>query len=225
MTDPVPPIPASCAQRPTIGGLAIPYINLRLADGGVDFRSPHHTKVAQCWQEALCQTCGEPTGHPAVVFGGPNQLRTAQFDEPPLCVACAIYASRACPMVAGRQTHYADRARLSETHRGATCPDPGCHCGGWTPTDPDVGDHSGDPAHPWYAVYIPPGGYAILAYHKTVRCSDRGCEHQRLIVNGAQLTTTPLKIVLVSVPGEGRVWRTLPRGEWPPIGTEVCTRA
>jgi hypothetical protein len=215
------PIPASCAHRPTVGGLVAPFANLMLADGGVDFRSPHHAKYERCWTEGLCQVCGNPTGHPAVLFGGPNQLGSGHFDEPPLCVPCAVYASKACPMVAGQQSHYADRARVSEGRRGHVCPDTGCHCGGWTPADPNKADSGGDPAHPWYAVYIGAKDYTVTAYKTVVRCSDRGCEHERLLVNGGQLTAAPLKVLLVSAPGEGRIWRRLPADEWP---TGACTR-
>ena len=117
-TDVRPPIPASCADRPVIGGLVAPFVNLRLADGGVDFRSPHTAKYEQCWKRGLCQTCGQPTGSPAVVFGGPNQMRSGHFDEPPLCAPCALYASRACPMVSGRLERYAVQDRVSAGQRG-----------------------------------------------------------------------------------------------------------
>lgn len=217
-----PPIPASCVDRPTIGGVVIPAVNTRLADGGVDFRTPHHTVYAQCWTDGLCQVCGQPITHRAVLFGGPNQVGARRFDEPPLCVPCALYASQACPMVAGRTPFYADRRRLSDSTRGQTCLEPDCHCGGWTPTDPDVAGHPGDPAHPWFAVFIDPGAYAVLVYDKTVRCSDRGCEHVRRIVSGGQLTADPVKVMLVSAPGQGRVWRRLPPPEWPAQG---CTAA
>src|SRR5882757_3826427 len=30
-------IPASCSGRPTVGGVVAPFVNIRLADGGVDF--------------------------------------------------------------------------------------------------------------------------------------------------------------------------------------------
>lgn len=93
-----PGIPASCAERPTIGGLVIPVVNARLADGGVDFRSPHNATFERCWKQGLCQVCGGKVARPAVLFGGPNQLRSGRFDEPPLCAPCAVYASRACPM-------------------------------------------------------------------------------------------------------------------------------
>jgi hypothetical protein len=216
----VPAIPASCADRPTVGGIVAPFVNLRLADGGVDFRSPHHVKYERCWKEGLCQVCGQPTGHPAVLFGGPNQLASRHFDEPPLCAPCALYASKACPMVAGQRSHYADRARLSEGQRGHTCPHAGCPCGGWTPSDPNQVDHGGDPAHPWYAVFINPRSYTVTAYKTTVRCSDKGCNHERVLVNGGQLTGPPLKVVLVSAPGEGRIWRRLDPAHWP---TATCS--
>ncbi len=203
----LPAIPASCAHRPTVGGLVAPVVNLRLADGGVDFRSPHQATYERCWRERLCQVCGRDAGHPAVLFGGPNQLRDGRFDEPPLCAACAVYASQACPMVAGRQAHYADRARLAEGKRGKTCLDPACGCGGWIDADPAAGGSDGDPAHDWYAVYVRPTGYRLTAHKAIVRCSDMGCEHERVLIDGGRLTAPPLKIMLVSTQAEGRVWR------------------
>jgi hypothetical protein len=210
-----PGIPASCAHRPTIGGLAIPVVNIRLADGGVDFRSPHQATFARCYHERLCQVCGNPTGSPSIVFGGPNQLASGRFDEPPLCIPCAVYASKACPMVAGRQPFYASRQRVSEGHRGKTCTDPQCGCVGMLPTDPSAGDHGGDPAHTWYATYIHPARYVVTVHNVPYRCTDGGCMdlHDRLVVNGCQLTALPLKIVLVSAPGEGRIWRWLSADE------------
>lgn len=85
------------------------------------------------------------------------------------------------------------------------------------PTDPKLSTPGGDPAHPWFAVYIEPMGYAVTVYDTVVRCSDRGCEHPRRIVNGGRLLALPLKVVLVSAPDEGRVWRRLAPEEWPPI--------
>lgn len=212
MTGPaIPPIPASCADRPTTGGLVAPFINIVLADGGVDFRSPHQLSYERCWREDLCQTCGNPVGRLAVFFGGPNQVAAAAYDEPPLCPPCAVYASQACPMVAGRMPSYADRARLSEGKRGHVCPDRGCPCGGFTPADPDSADSAGAPAHDWFAVYVRTGGWQLTGNEVEVSCNDRGCLHKRVLINGCQLTTTPLKTILVSTQTRGRVWeRTTP---------------
>jgi hypothetical protein len=208
----VPEIPASCAGRPTVGGLVEPFVNVRLADGGVDFRSPHQATYERCWREGLCQTCGNPVGGLAVFFGGPRQLETRRFDEPPVCPPCAVYASQACPMVAGRMTHYADRERLSEGRRGHVCPDAHCGCGGFRDSDPDSYDASGDPAHDWFAVYVRAGGWQLTGNEVEVPCSDRGCLHKRVLINGCQLTVEPRKVVLVSTPTEGRVWRRVEVG-------------
>jgi len=218
-----PPIPASCAHRPVVGGLVAPFVNLRLADGGVDFRTPHHATYAKCWTEGLCQTCGQPLTHTAVLFGGPNQFRDLHFDEPPLCAPCAVYASKACPMVAGRQERYADRERVAEGKRGHVCPDEGCGCGGFLPTDPSAPDHGGDPAHPWYAAYVRPGAWQLTGKKIITVCTDKGCEHERVIINGAHLAmgSPSLKIVLVSEPGTGRVWRTLSSDEAAALCGEV----
>lgn len=204
-----PPIPATCADRPTVGGLVAPFVNIRLADGGVDFRSPHTATYERCWREGLCQTCGNPIGPLAVFFGGPRQVRNRRFDEPPLCPPCAVYASRACPMVAGRMPRYADRQRLSETDRGHVCPDAGCTCGGYKAADPDSYDASGDPAHDWFAVYVRAGGWQLTAHVVTVPCTDRGCLHDRMLINGGQLVDEPRKVVLVSTQADGRMWRRL----------------
>jgi hypothetical protein len=204
-----PPIPASCANRPVVGGLVAPFVNIRLADGGVDFRTPHQATFERCWTENLCQTCGARIGHPAVLFGGPRQLRNRHFDEPPLCTACAVYASQACPMVAGRMATYADRERLTETKRGHVCPDSSCTCGGFVESDPNAYDASGEPAHTWYAIYVRTSQLQLTGSHVETACSDKGCKHTRLLINGANILGEPLKVLLVSTHDGGRAWRRL----------------
>lgn len=204
-----PAIPMSAADRPTVGGLVAPFVNIRLADGGVDFRTPHYSTYERCWNEGLCQTCGNPLGPLSVLFGGFRQVRGNHFDEPPLCPPCAVYASQACPMVAGRLGRYAVRERLAEGKRGHVCPDARCDCGGFVETDPDAYDAAGDPAHEWYALYVRTGAWRLTGRQVTAPCSDRGCLHDRLLVNGCQLTAPPRKVLLVSAPGRGRVWRRL----------------
>jgi hypothetical protein len=138
------------AHRPTTGGLVIPWVNVALADGGADFRSVHHSRWVRCWTQGICQSCGEALGSPVVMLGGPNQL-AGYFDEPPLHPWCASYATRACPMVAGRMPRYADRQHVSEGVRGRSCPEPGCDCAGWVPHT--RGSAGGEPAHEWWAVW------------------------------------------------------------------------
>lgn len=212
-TRPAPP--RSCAGRPLHGGLVVPFAQITLADGTPDFLTPHYATTAACWENGWCQVCGAPITHPAIVAGGPNQMADLRFDEAPLCVPCAVYSSRACPMFGGRQLRYASHARVSEGRRGQVCATPGCGCGGFTPTDPDLPGHAGEPAHAYYACYVAPGGWVLTAKDIQTRCSDGGCRklHDRRIITGAFLTGMPRKVVLVSEPGRGRIWRTLTFGE------------
>lgn len=189
-----PSIPATCHSRPTSGGVVVPWANVQLADGGVDFRSQHESRVQRCWREGLCQLCGTSLGAVFVLFGGPRQVAALQFDEPPLHPECAVYASQACPMVAGRLDRYADRDVVSVGHRGATCPDPGCECGGFIPTPGVTPSPGGDPAHPWFAVYA-----NDLSLGVTDDNPDR--------IRSAVLTPDQVLYVRhVSTPGVGRTW-------------------
>jgi hypothetical protein len=209
-----PPIPATLAARPVKGGLAYPWVNVELADGGADYSSTHYARYERAWTECLCQSCGNPTGDRAVLVCGPRQILTRRFDEPPVCPPCALYASRACPMVAGRTEVYPERPRVVAGHRGAKCTDPSCGCDGWIDTDPEhSADQGGQMALPWYACWIRPGDYTVTAHKILTRCSDLGCEHERVIVNGAILNAVPLKILLIAEPGAGRIWRKLSEAE------------
>ena len=205
----VPDIPASAAHRPTVGGLVVPWVNPRLRDGGVDFRTAHNSRYRRCWTELRCQTCGRLLPPWAIIFGGPRQLRTLRFDEPPLCPPCALYASKACPMVAGRQTHYADRETLTEGRRGQACSRGGCDCGGWVGTDPNARRTGGEPAHPWFASWVSPRTLTLTVHEVEKPCTDARCPvvaHRTMEHNGCFLPEPPRKIMLVSAPGRGRVW-------------------
>lgn len=187
-----PPIPFTCAHRPTIGGLVKPWVNIELADGGVDFRSAHRTRAERAITGRLCQVCGTSLRQLIILLGGPDQVRHLMFGEPPLHPECAVYTSLACPMVAGQVTTYPTRPQISRGLRGAVCPTPDCDCGGWVTHDPT--DNTGRSTHPWYAVYT--HGYT-WAYD----------QHHNL-----QVLTTPAvvrRVRLVSRPGAGRCWRTV----------------
>ncbi len=207
-----PPIPVTCARRPTVGGLVIPWINTVLADGTVDFRMPRRARYTQCLDRFLCQTCGNRLPPTCVVFGGPNQLHANRFDEPPLCPPCALYASRACPMVAGRRDRYATQPSVSEGHRGKPCPEPGCQCGGYDRAiseqlDGGARAAGGAPNHAWYALRVRTGAWNITAHLADIRCSDGGCNrlHRVQVYNGVQLSEPPRKVMLVAEPAWERL--------------------
>ncbi|MFD5089382.1 hypothetical protein ACFWMR_02185 [Amycolatopsis thailandensis] len=191
----VPPIPARCAARPTIGGRVIPWINVRLADGGVDFRAQHTTRLKTALNGKRCQVCSEPLTSPIVLLGGPTHLRQLLFDEPPLHPECAVYTSHACPVVNGTATSLPSGRKLSDGTRGQQCFVKGCDCGGWIPTpgDPDR-QHPTEP-HPWFAIYATGFNVAVAPDGEVL---------------GALLMPAQVRRVrLVSRPGEGRCWTTV----------------
>lgn len=194
----VPPIPATLAERPTVGGLVIPWVNVRLADGGVDFRGQHRARAEQAIARALCQVCGQPLDPDrAVLLGGPAQLRSLLFGEPPLHPTCAAYTARACPMVAGRMTHHPDRPQVSHGPRGQACPTPGCDCDGWI-SAPGPERDGARAADPWWAL--------IVSAYTPIRD-----QHGQLL---AMCTPEQVRGArLVSRPGEGYHWKSIPVAE------------
>lgn len=198
---PPPPIPATCAARPvTPDGLVVPWGNVQLADGGVDFRSHHNARWAQCWKQGLCQVCGRHIPRPIVFLCGPNQLARLLFDEPPVHPECARYVSWACPMVAGDRAHYRTGPTLSQRHRGKTCPDPSCDCAGWVPTPGTDRTSAGGSAHEWYAVYA--GAFHLAAV------TDPDQPGGTRLIGGACLPGDIVRVRQVSEPGRAlRPWR------------------
>jgi hypothetical protein len=194
-----PPIPQRLVGRETIGGRVIPWIQVRLADGGVDFRARHNRKVVDSWTKGLCQIDGEPLDRGRfVLLGGPDQVAELLFDEPPMHPECARYTALACEMVAGRREHYARGPSVSETHRGGTCVDPTCDCGGWVVNAAHRSGDPGRPAHPWYALW---------AKACTIVAREDGELH------GAALLRSDVRAISVVVPGETQPFRRLSKAD------------
>lgn len=190
-----PTIPATCEHRPTIGGLVRPWINVELRDGGIDFRAQHTRKVRQALTERLCQVCGTPLGVRVVLLGGPRHLEQLLFHEPPLHPECAVYTSRACPVVAGAVDELPTGPSLAEGHRGDRCDVDGCDCGGWVPTPGDTGsaDHE---LRPWFAVWA-------TGYRTAFRPDGS-------VLGALVYPYQVLWVRRVSEPGRGRCWERLP---------------
>lgn len=209
MPDAPPPIPASCAARPTTpDGLVIPWANVVLRDGGVDFRSHHNARWESCWRQALCQVCGRPIPRPIVFLCGPRQLEQLLFDEPPTHPECARYVAWACPMVAGQRERYRTGPPISDRHRGKACPDPRCDCGGLVPTPgTDARAGNGDPAHEWFAVWV-------TAFHLAAVTDTTRPEGHR-ITGGACLPDDVIRVRRISRPGAAlQPWETVPPAHW-----------
>jgi len=183
-----PPIPARFPASEVRGGLAMPYVNVRLADGGTDLRSQHAVRAEECWRAGRCQLCGQDIDarEGAALVGGPAQLRDLVFHEPPMHRECVVYASQACPIVSGRWPAFAAGPTLAERSRGKVCYEPNCDCGG------EPSPHRGQPNHAWYLVYASGWSLAI---------SPDGRLHGGA-VSPAEVTSARL----ISEPDRGRVW-------------------
>lgn len=190
-----PPIPARYPQQSVRGGLAMPYVNVRLADGGVDLRSQHAARAETCWRDSRCQLCGQSIAFEdgAALVGGPSQLRDLVFHEPPMHRECMAYASKACPVLSGRWDTFPSGPSLAERSRGKVCYEPNCNCGGWVPSPGDDGPrHAGEPNHRWWVVFV--SRWTLAVY-------PDGRLH-----GGAVDPREAASARLVSEPGRGRVW-------------------
>ncbi|MBE1467464.1 hypothetical protein H4W33_006476 [Kibdelosporangium phytohabitans] len=66
MTDvTVPPIPLSLQHLPTVGGLVVPWITPRTADGRYLFGSVDHDRMGRALVDRWCGVCGRPLEHRA----------------------------------------------------------------------------------------------------------------------------------------------------------------
>lgn len=145
-----PPIPLRLADRPTVGGLVIPWISVQHADGSAHLGAVHGSRVDTCLNGRCCQTCGEHLGARVVLFARPADFARGYVAEPALHPECAAYSAKACPMVAGTMTHYRKNAPKVA---GRPCDKPGCGCAGWVDTDGQDA-RAGADAEPWFAVWI-----------------------------------------------------------------------
>lgn len=151
-----PPIPARLADRPTAGGLVIPWFVVTLADGSPDWRACVRHRVNAAITNKLCSLDGQPIVGSAVFFVGGDQLAAEPggpivTDVPPVHPECAAYSAKSCPMLGGRMRAYADRPTRCATSRQNRCTDPGCGCGGWVSVDGRR--MAGQPAGQWYGVW------------------------------------------------------------------------
>lgn len=160
------PIPQRLADRPTQGGLVVPWISVELANGSYDLGNMQNTRANQCFVHRLCQICGQRLTRPIVFLMSEPGLADMTAGEPPLHPECAAYSKAACPMVNGRMRHYRSSPTRTEGEAGKTCTDPGCDCGGWQST-PGQQDNAGRPAESWFVVWC--DDYAITVPDEATR--------------------------------------------------------
>jgi hypothetical protein len=133
----------------------VPYISIESGDGRHVLGAVHNSRMRRCVQQRLCQIDAEPLTSPAVVMVRQRDLDAGWTAEPALHPECARYSAGACPMLAGRMTHY----RSSPVDVGGlSCNVAGCNCAGWMDS-PDSQHRVGQAAEHYYALWIT--GYQV----------------------------------------------------------------
>ena len=153
----VPPIPAWLADLPTVGGLVVPWVTPRTADGRYLLGTVSERRFHDAFHGRLCGVCGRGLGDRMVLLLRLSDLPQRCSYEPALHPQCAAYTIAACPMVNGRLRRY-----RSTPHRlDATLVQ-----------SPDVEARRGAPAEPWFAVWLP--GYRVVVDHGNLAASYDG---------------------------------------------------
>lgn len=144
----VPPhIPVDLVRRALSSGLVVPWITPATAAGVHLFGKISDLSQYVCLSEDRCQVCGRPLPDRAVLFARESDLAYQCTAEPATCPPCAAYSARACPMLAGRRSHY----RASEHPALAGVPEAA-----------DQVLRQAAPAERWYAVWV--RQYDVIAH-------------------------------------------------------------
>jgi hypothetical protein len=97
------PMPTLLSKRPTQNGFVVPWFVWRdPATGRYDFRITRPGAVQQAAQGGLCWVCGgrlDALDLRRAFVAGPMCCVNRISAEPPMHVACATYAARACPFL------------------------------------------------------------------------------------------------------------------------------
>ena len=144
----VPPVPVHLSQCPAEGGLVVPYISLRHANGRAAFGLIDSGRIATCLRERRCGVCGQEMTDRMVFLMRRRDLDRECSSEPGMCPPCAGYAIRACPMISGQMDHY---RRSQPQFLGRMCDDPLCLCWMWY-SRPEPARY-GAPAEPWFSLW------------------------------------------------------------------------
>jgi hypothetical protein len=164
MTDAVvPPIPLSLQHLPTVGGLVVPWITPRTADGRYLFGSVDRDRMRQALRSRWCGVCGQPLGYRAVLMMRLSDLPRQCTSEPALHPWCAAYTSESCPMIGGRLDHYRSSIPRLDTNMLPA---------------PDATARQGAAAEPWFAVWL--AAYRVITDHGNLAASYAGTKPLRI---------------------------------------------
>jgi hypothetical protein len=94
-----PPAPPPYADRPTAGGLVVPWITARVGDRPY-FGSNDPFRIQRALVERLCQICGTPLGRRIHLLVRPADVEAGWTAEPglhPECRALSVRSARGSP--------------------------------------------------------------------------------------------------------------------------------
>jgi len=151
------------AHLPTLGGLAVPWITPRTADGPYLFGAVDADLVRHAIDQRWCGVCGKPLQDRLVLLMRLSDLGRQRSYEPALHPVCAAYTTRACPMVNGTLTrHRSSPHRLDHTMQPA----------------PDAEVRQGAQAEPWFAIWLT--SYQAVTDHDAPAASYAGSRPLRM---------------------------------------------
>jgi hypothetical protein len=95
-------------------GYPVPWIVQRDLTGRPFFVMNDQEKVGACVRRKLCGICGQKLERDVWLVGGPGAAfhENGVFLDPAMHKACAVYALRVCPYIAGRYTGRVEAAFL-----------------------------------------------------------------------------------------------------------------
>jgi hypothetical protein len=139
-----PPATPPYADRPTAGGLVVPWITARVGDRPY-FGSNDPFRIQRALVERLCQICGTPLGRRIHLLVRPADVEAGWTAEPGLHPECRALSVRTCPMLNGVLDRYRQGPPAALAHLSGQ---PG-------------GPRAGARAEAWDDWWITPSGYRL----------------------------------------------------------------
>lgn len=170
---PAPPIPRWLADRPTLGGLVVPWITPRATDGRHLFGGIDATLTERALRQRRCGVCGRELDDRLVLMMRLSDLPHERTAEPALHPVCAHYTTSACPMINGRLTHYRSTPLRPDTHTSADAAP-----NSTTQQTAEQAARCGAHAEPWFAVWL--GDYQLAEIGGHLAASYAGTRPLRI---------------------------------------------
>lgn len=108
-------MPAALAQRPQYKGMPVPANVYVDPDGVPDFAVIDAAVAQKLIRRGECAMCGKAMSPPYAFIGGENSINLGWFNDGPMHIECAEYASQVCPFVSGEKRSHRDGFK---THEG-----------------------------------------------------------------------------------------------------------